>query len=69
MKDEWDDNEREPRRMVQMYDPQAQAAYKDWSAQTKLEWLASILKLYWAGRRQARALPNAAEPKKNYPAE
>ena len=51
MKEEWDDKEREPRRIVQMFDPIAQADYKDWSPQLKLEWLESILKMYWSARR------------------
>lgn len=68
MKEEWDDKEREPRRIVQFFDPEAQSNYKDWSAQLKLEWLTSILKLYWSVRSQEQLnLSKAAEPKKNYP--
>ena len=66
MKQEWDDKEREPRRIVQMFDPEAQAAYKDWSPQLKLEWLASIMKLYWASR-EGGSTQKAAEPERPYP--
>lgn len=68
MKEEWNDKEREPRRIVQMFDPEAQAAYKDWTPKLKLEWLASILKMYWSARTQAEGtLFKAAESRKPYP--
>ena len=68
MKEEWDDNEREPRRIVQIFDAEAQAAYKDWTPKLKLEWLESILKMYWSARTQAeQSLSKAAETRKPYP--
>ncbi|MFN0117001.1 MAG: hypothetical protein ACKVQC_01740 [Elusimicrobiota bacterium] len=59
MKEEWDDKEREPLRMVQYFDAEAQKNYKDWSVALKFEWLSSILKLYWSGR----AHQNKTSPK------
>ena len=68
MKEEWDDMEREPRRIVQFFDPEAQNAYKNWPPKLKLEWLASIMKLYWAVRSQEKSsISVAAEPKQPYP--
>jgi hypothetical protein len=68
MKAEWDDKEREPRRIVQMFDPLAQAAYKDWTPKQKLDWLQAINKMYWAARTQANAERHwkAAEERKPY---
>jgi hypothetical protein len=67
MNSEWNDKERAPRRMVQMFDPVAQETYRNWSAELKLEWLESLLKLYWAGRREnSHPASNAAEQTKPY---
>lgn len=67
MNPEWVDSEREPRRMVQMFDAQAQIVYKNWSPQLKLEWLASILKIYWLGRQHTdKPALRAAEKKRPY---
>ena len=45
----------EPRRILQIFDPVAQEAYRDWSAKDKLEWLEAIQKLYWAAIAQQTA--------------
>lgn len=45
----------EPKRILQIYDPVAQAAYKNWSAHDKLEWLAAIIELYWAALKQTKS--------------
>ncbi|OGR89544.1 MAG: hypothetical protein A2992_03850 [Elusimicrobia bacterium RIFCSPLOWO2_01_FULL_59_12] len=42
----------ESRRILQIFDPVAQRAYKNWSAKDKLMWLEDVLKMYWAGLGQ-----------------
>jgi len=62
------EDRRDPPRIVQIYDPVAQAVYEDWSAETKLEWLESIMQLYWVSREEsASSLPLAAESRKPFP--
>lgn len=51
-------NYQEPKRILQIFDPVAQAAYRNWSAKDRLEWLGSIQKLYWAAIDQQ----NASQP-------
>lgn len=43
----------DPRRLLQIYDPQAQINFQSWTAKDKLEWLEAINQLYWAGRVQS----------------
>ena len=51
----------EPRRVLQIYNADAQKAFCRWSAKDKLEWLEAINKLYWAGVMS----PNQKKPPKN----
>jgi hypothetical protein len=39
----------EPERMLQIYDPQKQAQFKNMTPHDRLEWLDAINQLYWAG--------------------
>ena len=39
----------EPKRILQIYDREKQAQFKNLSAHDLLEWLAAINQLYWAG--------------------
>ncbi len=38
----------QPRRVLQIYNAKAQATFRNWTAQDKLEWLEAINRLYWA---------------------
>ena len=55
----------DPKRGLQFYDRDQQAQFKGMTIQARLEWLAGINELYWAGVRaresQARSLPNKPE--------
>ena len=42
----------EPRRALQVYDPVAQLQFKKWTTKDKLEWLESLLGIYWMFRLQ-----------------
>ena len=51
----------EPERILQLFDAEKQAQFKDLTALDRLEWLAAINQLYWAGvaarQRQQRLQP------------
>ncbi len=44
-----DGNLMEPKRILQIYDREKQAQFKDMTPHDRLEWLQAINQLYWAG--------------------
>ena len=45
----------EPRRILQLYDREKQAQFKDMTPAARLEWLDAINQLYWAGVRSRQS--------------
>jgi hypothetical protein len=45
----------EPNRILQIYNPETQKAFRNWSSKDKLEWLESINHLYWAAKNEGRS--------------
>jgi hypothetical protein len=42
----------EPKRILQIFEPEAHVEFRKLSAEAKLKWLASVQELYWASLRQ-----------------
>jgi hypothetical protein len=47
----------EPERILQIYDPEKQAEFKNMTPHDRLEWLDAINRLYWAGVAARKRLP------------